>query len=117
MSSTVKAESKYFAFVNYKVIWNERRFPNCLFHCLLQFAEKGNPFCFHNCRLRYHNMSAEERRNFNAKRASALRKSRLRDEQLCQLAESAELSGSSLDETIMSQVISNFGSLDAIKKS
>ncbi|CAB3402000.1 unnamed protein product [Caenorhabditis bovis] len=38
-------------------------------------------------RLRYHRMSAEERREQNARRADMLRKSRQRDEELVQLAE------------------------------
>uniref|UniRef100_A0A915AT50 Uncharacterized protein n=1 Tax=Parascaris univalens TaxID=6257 RepID=A0A915AT50_PARUN len=55
-------------------------------------------------RMRYHNMSEEERRRFNARRANALRKARLRDEQLCQLADSAEMAGGRLDEATMQQV-------------
>ncbi|KHN83990.1 hypothetical protein Tcan_17256 [Toxocara canis] len=55
-------------------------------------------------RMRYHNMSEEQRRSFNARRANALRKARLRDEQLCQLAESAGLNGGGLDEATMQQV-------------
>ncbi|VDN50695.1 unnamed protein product [Dracunculus medinensis] len=54
-------------------------------------------------RLRYHRMTQEERRLFNARRASALREARLRDEQLCQLAESVEQNGGSLDAAIMAQ--------------
>lgn len=49
-------------------------------------------------------MTQEERRLFNARRASALREARLRDEQLCQLAESVEQNGGSLDAAIMAQV-------------
>lgn len=49
-------------------------------------------------------MSEEERRRFNARRANALRKARLRDEQLCQLADSAEMAGGRLDEATMQQV-------------
>ncbi|MFH4975632.1 hypothetical protein AB6A40_002341 [Gnathostoma spinigerum] len=55
-------------------------------------------------RMRYHNMSEEERRNFNARRANALRKARLRDEQLCQMADNAELTGRMLDESTMLEV-------------
>lgn len=55
-------------------------------------------------RLRYHSMSELERRIFNARRADALRKARMRDEQLCQLAESAVLAGAGLDEATMAQV-------------
>ena len=49
-------------------------------------------------------MSEEERRNFNARRASALKRARMRDEQLCVLAESAELTGGMLDEETLAQV-------------
>lgn len=55
-------------------------------------------------RMRYHNMSEEERRNFNARRANALRKARLRDEHLCMLAENAELNGGTLDEETLVQI-------------
>lgn len=62
-------------------------------------------------------MSPEERRIFNARRASALRKTRLKDEELCQLYESAQANGTILDEATMKEVC-NFlvslknGSLD-----
>uniref|UniRef100_A0A182E672 BZIP domain-containing protein n=1 Tax=Onchocerca ochengi TaxID=42157 RepID=A0A182E672_ONCOC len=55
-------------------------------------------------RLRYHNMSAEERRNFNARRAKALRTARMRDDELCRMAERAQMSGTTLDADLMIQV-------------
>lgn len=55
-------------------------------------------------RMRYHNMSEEERRNFNARRANALKRARMRDEQLCMLAETAELNGGTLDEETLAQI-------------
>uniref|UniRef100_A0AC34RI78 Uncharacterized protein n=1 Tax=Panagrolaimus sp. JU765 TaxID=591449 RepID=A0AC34RI78_9BILA len=48
-------------------------------------------------RQRYHNMTEEVRREFNAKRSVALRRSRLRDEQLCRLNEDAKKEGRILD--------------------
>lgn len=48
-------------------------------------------------RQRYHNMTEEVRREFNAKRSVALRRSRLRDEQLCKLNEEAKKEGRILD--------------------
>lgn len=59
-------------------------------------------------RLRYHNMSAEERRNFNARRAKALRTARMRDDELCRMAERAQMSGTTLDADLMIQVCSLF---------
>lgn len=55
--------------------------------------------------MRYHNMSAEERRNFNARRAKALRTARMRDDELCRMAERAQMSGSNLDASVMVQVM------------
>ncbi|VDN04181.1 unnamed protein product [Thelazia callipaeda] len=55
-------------------------------------------------RMRYHNMSAEERRNFNARRAKALRTARMRDDELCRMAERAQMSGTTLDADLMIQV-------------
>lgn len=49
-------------------------------------------------------MSAEERRNFNARRAKALRTARMRDDELCRMAERAQMSGTTLDADLMIQV-------------
>ena len=48
-------------------------------------------------RQRYHNMTEEVRKEFNAKRSIALRRSRLRDEELCKLNEQAKQEGRILD--------------------
>ena len=48
-------------------------------------------------RERYHNMSDADRKQFNARRAVALRRARVRDEELCRLGEEARQSGKNLD--------------------
>lgn len=56
-------------------------------------------------RQRYHNMSEEVRKEFNAKRSIALRRSRLRDEELCRLNEQAKQDGRILDEETQKAVV------------
>ncbi|KAE9551178.1 hypothetical protein FO519_005623 [Halicephalobus sp. NKZ332] len=55
-------------------------------------------------RQRYHNMTEEVRKEFNAKRSIALRRSRLRDEELCKLNEQAKQEGRILDLETQSAV-------------
>jgi hypothetical protein len=49
-------------------------------------------------RERYHNMSEADRKQFNARRAVALRKARVRDEELCRLGEEARQNGKELND-------------------
>ncbi|CAI5444600.1 unnamed protein product [Caenorhabditis angaria] len=54
-------------------------------------------------RMRYHRMSVEERREQNARRADMLRRSRQRDDELCQLADSVPME--QLDEDTRRQIV------------
>uniref|UniRef100_A0A7E4W0X5 BZIP domain-containing protein n=1 Tax=Panagrellus redivivus TaxID=6233 RepID=A0A7E4W0X5_PANRE len=56
-------------------------------------------------RERYHNMSEADRRMFNARRASALRRARVRDEELCRIGEEARNTGMVLDEETNKAVV------------
>uniref|UniRef100_A0AC35UD36 BZIP domain-containing protein n=1 Tax=Rhabditophanes sp. KR3021 TaxID=114890 RepID=A0AC35UD36_9BILA len=55
-------------------------------------------------RQRYHDMSEEDRKKFNAKRAVALRKARQRDEELCQLYDAAQQTGALIDDKTMGEI-------------
>jgi hypothetical protein len=55
-------------------------------------------------RQRYHNMAAEERKQFNAKRAVSLRNARVRDEELCRLGEEARKAGNELNNDTMKAI-------------
>lgn len=51
-------------------------------------------------RRRYHEMSAEARHEFNAKRALALKMSRLKDEELCRLGDKLDMTNREADEDL-----------------
>lgn len=51
-------------------------------------------------RRRYHEMSAEARHEFNAKRALALKMSRLKDEELCRLGDKLDMTNREVDEEL-----------------
>lgn len=51
-------------------------------------------------RRRYHEMSAEARHEFNAKRALALKMSRLKDEELCRLGDKLDMTHREADEEL-----------------
>uniref|UniRef100_A0A914ZCM7 Uncharacterized protein n=1 Tax=Panagrolaimus superbus TaxID=310955 RepID=A0A914ZCM7_9BILA len=55
-------------------------------------------------RERYHQMGVEERKQFNSRRAVALRKARVRDEELCRLGEDARKSGNELNNDTMKAI-------------
>uniref|UniRef100_A0AC34EZJ1 Uncharacterized protein n=1 Tax=Panagrolaimus sp. ES5 TaxID=591445 RepID=A0AC34EZJ1_9BILA len=55
-------------------------------------------------RERYHQMGVEERKQFNSRRAVALRKARVRDEELCRLGEDAKKSGNELNNDTMKAI-------------
>lgn len=51
-------------------------------------------------RRRYHEMSAEQRHDFNAKRAMALKMARLKDDELCRLGDEYELTGGEMSDEL-----------------
>uniref|UniRef100_A0A1I8BSU6 BZIP domain-containing protein n=1 Tax=Meloidogyne hapla TaxID=6305 RepID=A0A1I8BSU6_MELHA len=66
---------------------------------LLQKAKRAE-----RARRRYHEMSAEARHEFNAKRALSLKMARMRDEELCRLGDDMNAKGQEPDENLRSAI-------------
>ncbi|KAI1729171.1 hypothetical protein DdX_01394 [Ditylenchus destructor] len=55
-------------------------------------------------RKRYHEMSAEARHEFNAKRALALKMSRMKDEELCRLGDEIDITNAEVDDVLRASI-------------
>uniref|UniRef100_A0A915DL56 Uncharacterized protein n=1 Tax=Ditylenchus dipsaci TaxID=166011 RepID=A0A915DL56_9BILA len=71
-----------------------------------QQQQYARPICKHRraSKKRYHEMSAEARHEFNAKRALALKMSRLKDEELCRLGDEIDMTNGECDESLRASI-------------